>query len=68
MDAGTRIIGGVSAEFWISGFGAQPDISKADRIKIMINIFRLVFMLSIHCRLIYDHAVRGSSGFLLDIF
>jgi hypothetical protein len=24
MDAGTRIIGGVSAEFWISGFGAQP--------------------------------------------
>jgi hypothetical protein len=25
MDAGTRIIGGVSAEFWISGFGAQPD-------------------------------------------
>jgi hypothetical protein len=25
MDAGTRIIGGVAAEFWISGFGAQPD-------------------------------------------
>jgi hypothetical protein len=25
MDAGTRIIGGVAAEFCISGFGAQPD-------------------------------------------
>jgi hypothetical protein len=25
MDAGTRIIGGVAAEFWISGFGAQLD-------------------------------------------
>jgi hypothetical protein len=25
MDAGTRIIGGVSAEFWISGLGAQLD-------------------------------------------
>jgi hypothetical protein len=25
MDAGTRIIGGVLAEFWISGFEAQPD-------------------------------------------
>jgi hypothetical protein len=25
LDAGIRIIGGVSAEFWISGFGAQPD-------------------------------------------
>ena len=25
MDAGIRIIGGVAAEFWISGFGAQLD-------------------------------------------
>ncbi len=25
MDAGNSIIGGVAAEFWISGFGAQPD-------------------------------------------
>jgi len=24
MEEGTRIIGGVSVEFWISGFGAQP--------------------------------------------
>jgi hypothetical protein len=25
MDAGNRIIGGVAAEFWISGFGVQLD-------------------------------------------
>jgi len=25
LEAGMRIIGGVAAEFWVSGFGAHPD-------------------------------------------
>ena len=61
MDAGIRIIGGVSAEYWIKGFGVQPDISKDIRKKIMINIFRLVFMIPIHCKLFYNHVERGSN-------
>jgi hypothetical protein len=35
MDAGTRIIGGVSAEFWISGFGAQPDNAMKTPLKMI---------------------------------
>jgi len=38
---------------------AQPDIRKAERNKIIINIFRLSFMLAIHCMFINDHAVRA---------
>jgi hypothetical protein len=45
MKAGTRIIGGVSAEFWTSGFGAQPDNGKEIKQQIMINIFRMGFTL-----------------------
>ena len=33
IDAGTRIIGGVSGEFWIKGFGEQP----ANPTKLPIN-------------------------------
>jgi hypothetical protein len=42
MDAGTRIIGGVAAEFCISGFGAQPEnaISPPLRMTESIRISR----------------------------
>jgi hypothetical protein len=37
MDAGTRISGGVSVEFWISGFGAQPDNAIKPPLKMTQN-------------------------------
>jgi hypothetical protein len=38
MDAGTRIIGGVAEEFWISGFGAQPDNAISPTLRMTQSI------------------------------
>jgi len=59
MDAGTSIIGGVSAEFWISGFGAQP----ANAIKPPLNKMTQ----STRLRRIGDIEERTSSEPLLDL-
>jgi len=59
MDAGTRIIGDVSAEYWISGFGAQP----ANAIKLPLNKRTQ----STRLRRIGDIEERTSSESLLDL-
>jgi hypothetical protein len=59
MKAGTRIIGGVSAEFWISGFGVQPANSIKPTLNKMIQSKRL-------CP-ISDIDGRTVNGALLDL-
>jgi hypothetical protein len=59
MDAGIRIIGGVSAEFWISGFGAQP----ANAIKPPLN----KVIQNTKLRRIGDIEGRTASGSPLDL-
>jgi hypothetical protein len=58
MDAGTRIIGGVSTEFWISGFGTQPD----DAIKPPLKMTQ-----STRLRRIGDIEGRTANESLLDL-